>query len=232
MTRRLRAIRAPRTATALLALVVLAGACSGGDDTGDGPGPEAPGVTVTSSTGDIPASSTTTAAVAGQEPTPETTSTRPPATATSVPTTTTPGDTTTTTTPGGGTGGSTTTTTVATSTTVDPDGPVVRIGADDYRFTVEECVYYDGVDVAVWGPGEAPDGTPAYLDMEIDTLRIDIGTRERFQGMEEHWIAGVGANDDLVVSIDGFEVTVTGTFIKEPTGEVVHGELVADCPLG
>jgi hypothetical protein len=222
---------------ALLVLVLLVGACSGDDDTDDGLGPEAPGVTVTSTTGGVVAPSSTTP-VAGQDPTTETTVTRPPSTTTSGSTTTSaPGDPTATTTTDPGTDGGSTTSTTTTiiprpSTTVDPDGPVVSIGADDYRFTVEECVYYDGVDIAVWGPGEAPDGTPVYLDMQVDTLRIDIGTQERFQEMDNHWLAGVGANDDLVVSVDGFEVTVTGTFVRFPRGDSIDGELVVDCPLG
>lgn len=241
MNRRPRAISVPRSAPALLALALLIAACSGGDDADSGLGPESPGVTVTSTTGGLAAATTTTTTtlVAGQSPTTETTVAPPPSTTSAGATTTAaPGSPATTTTDPGGTGGRTTTTTTTTTstlappTTVDPDGPVVRIGADDYRFTVEECLYYDGVDIALWGPGEAPDGTPAYLDMQIDTLRIDIGTQERYQGMEEHWLAGVGAHDDLVVSVDGYEVTVTGTFVKEPTGQSVPGELVVYCPLG
>lgn len=225
LTRRPRTGAVPSTVSALLALVLLVGACSGGDDPGTGLGPEAPNLTILSTT-TVARSAPPSTDVAVDGATATTSSTGAPTSATTTgaparaPTTIAVG------------AGDTTATTMAPATTVDPEGPVVRIGLDAYAFTMEECLFFDGVDVVVTGPGRAPDGTPVYLSMQIDTLRIDIGTDQPSREMEEHWLAGVGAEDDLEVTVDGFLVTVTGTFVSSPGGESVHGELVVDCPLG
>ncbi len=218
-----------RLAIAMAILALVASACSGDDDlasegplTSTGPGPEAPpgadtvAGSETSTTSPIPdetpVTSTTGASqtpVTGGDAAATTTTTDgattvPPSTTTPAPTTTYPPST-------------------------RPAGAFVRIGDDYFTFDADECYIYDGIDAVVSGVGEAPDGTPVFISLLIDTLRVDIGTGEPFVELEEHWAAGTGSGDDMVVTMDNWTVRAEATFVYGPTQRHVPGEFEVEC---
>ena len=218
-----------RLAIAMAVLALVASACSGDDDLASeaplvstGPGPEAPpgSDTVSESTTTSPVTdgAAPDSTVAGQTPVtggdvPAATTTTTVATSSSTvaPSTTDPGP----------------TTTYPPSTR--PEGAFVRIGDDYFTFDADECYIYDGIDAVANGAGEAPDGTPVYVSLLIDTLRIDIGTDEPFAELDEHWAAGTGSGDDMVVTMDNWTVRAEATFVYGPTQRHVPGELEVEC---
>lgn len=127
--------------------------------------------------------------------------------------------------------------TTAPSTTAPPvpTGPFVRIGKDFYPFTPDDCLIFDETDVIINGVGEAPDGSPSWVSFDASTdsriwaMRIDIGADDPFQDMEDHWVAGFGAADDMEVIVDDTVVTATGTFVSGLGYDDTEGEFFAEC---
>lgn len=217
----------------LLAVAVVVAGCGGEPEGSDtvAPGPQSPGFTVdreTTTTAETSVGPTTSAAT-------DTTGTgssgaEAPTTTAGAPTTTQGTAATTTSAP------TTTTSSAPTSTTeAAPTGPFVRIGKDYYPFSPDDCYVFDEADVLINGVGEAPDGSPVWVQFDANTnsgiwaMRIDIGTDDPFEDMEDHWVAGIGTSEDMVVNVDGQLVTATGTFVSGLGHPDTEGEFEAEC---
>jgi hypothetical protein len=219
----------------LVAVALVASGCGGDPETGEtvAPGPQSPGVTVdreTTTTAETSVGPTTSAATdttgAGSSGSEAPTTTMAGAPTTTQGTATTTSSSTTT----------TTTTSAPTSTTeAVPAGPFVRIGKDYYPFSPDDCYVFDEADVLINGIGEAPDGSPVWVQFDANTnsgiwaMRIDIGTDDPFEDMEDHWVSGIGTSDDMVVTVDGQVVTATGTFVSGLGYLDTEGEFEAEC---
>lgn len=112
-----------------------------------------------------------------------------------------------------------------------------EIGDELFSFTLGLCTIDDS-DVLIEGPGrEAVSSNTAFLSIDMTRegaetqgdARIDLGTTQAMQSMDDHRQFTTWAATDYSITYDGAKITVDGMFLTPQATEGVHGTLHANC---